>query len=123
MEFILFITALILAIIFYPVGYIYVIILSIMRKSFSKFRWYTKKLALDLALTIDRTGNLVCRDICNDLLIYHEWYKFGKRQETISSVLGKNKRDQTLTKRWLKLANLLDWLDPNHCINSIDNTL
>lgn len=120
MEFILLLPALILAVVLYPIGYIYVVILSIQRWSIRKLRWYTKKLSLNLALVIDRTGNLICRDIMNDLLIYPEWYKFGKRQETISSVLGKNKRDWTLTKRWLLLADILDYIDPNHCIKSID---
>lgn len=49
--------------------------------------------AIELALTIDRIGNVVCRDPFNDLLRHNDGYRFGKRKETISSALGKNQRD------------------------------
>jgi hypothetical protein len=47
-------------------------------------------------------------------------HRFGHPDETISSVLGKNKRDNTLTKLGAILSNVLDFLDENHSIKSIE---
>lgn len=57
----------------------------------------------------------------NRLLIVTDWYKFGKVQETISSVLGKNQRDGTLTALGKLIAGMLDFLDPDHCKESIQD--
>ena len=46
-------------------------------------------------------------------------YKFGVEGETISSALGKNERDGTLTKRGKQLVKLLNWLDKDHCRKAI----
>ena len=39
--------------------------------------------------------------------------------QTISSALGKNERDKTLSKKGKLLVKILDFLDKNHCQNSI----
>ena len=44
---------------------------------------------------------------------------FGDERETISSVLGKNERDGTLTNAGRMLCWILNVLDKNHCKNSI----
>ena len=46
-------------------------------------------------------------------------YQFGAVGETISSALGKNQRDKTLTICGKILVSILDFLDKNHCIKSI----
>ena len=73
------------------------------------------------ALSIDQLGNVVCKELFNDALITPSGIEFGNPDETISSVLGKNKLNNSLT--WL--GKSLDWilnkLDPNHSINSIEN--
>ena len=46
-------------------------------------------------------------------------YGFGKTGETISSALGKNERDKTLSKKGKILVKILDFFDENHCENSI----
>jgi hypothetical protein len=74
-----------------------------------------------MALSIDITGNVMFSGMFNDWLA--TGYKFGNRKETISSVLGKNKRDGTLTGLGTSLANILDFIDENHCIKSIDNNV
>lgn len=72
------------------------------------------------ALSIDQLGNVVCKELFNDALIMPSGIAFGKPDETISSVLGKNKLNNSLT--WL--GKSLDWilnkLDPNHSVNSIE---
>jgi len=44
-----------------------------------------------------------------------ESYKFGDVRETISSALGKNQRDKTLTLFGKLVCNILNFLDKNHC--------
>lgn len=73
-----------------------------------------------VAVVIDMTGNVLGEEIFNDLLIKENGYKFGNRKETISSVLGKNQRDNTLSGVGVTLCNILDTIDKNHCMKSID---
>ena len=75
------------------------------------------------ALNLDRYANRELRTLWNTTLRKPVGYEFGHRDETISSVLGKNKRDNTLSKAGICLAYILDKLDNNHCINSIDDTI
>jgi hypothetical protein len=70
------------------------------------------------AIDIDRFGNRNFRTLLN-MTLQKEGYQFGNINETISSALGKNKRDKTLTKTGLILCFILDSLDENHCIKSI----
>ena len=50
-------------------------------------------------------------------------HKFGNPNETISSVLGKNFLAGTLTEQGYDLCELLNDLQPNHVIKSIDNSV
>ena len=76
---------------------------------------------LNTAINIDRFGNREFRFSLNKYLIKENSpFKFGNIEETISSVLGKNQRNRTLTKVGLTLVFVLDKIDPNHCLNSID---
>ena len=78
------------------------------------------KYFLTIAVSVDQTGNVFCKELFNDALIYPKGHSFGNEDETISSVLGKNKLGNTLT--WT--GKILDWilnkLDQNHSINSIE---
>ena len=81
--------------------------------------WYLWGIFRSVAIWIDQIGNSVCRDLFNRCLITSAGYKFGKVQETISSVLGKNQETWTLTCLWAIIVKLLDTLDKNHCKDSI----
>jgi 8-oxo-dGTP diphosphatase len=112
-----------LSIILYPIA----IVISIFKKFWKKkfklaFKNFDKQM-LAIATSIDASGNVVCKDLFNLTLINKKGYKFGNRKETISSVLGKNQRDNTLRKAGIILSKLLDLIDPNHCINSIDDSI
>ncbi len=72
----------------------------------------------ETAIDIDRFGNRNFRTLLN-MTLQKNGYQFGNINETISSALGKNKRDKTLTKIGLLLCYILDSLDENHCIKSI----
>ena len=109
--------------IIWTVGEIIVRIFSSSQKksAFAKSLWFLTATLHSLALGLDQIGNAVCRDMFNRLLIEEDWYKFGKVQETISSVLGKNERDWTLSLGGLLLVIVLDSIDKDHCKNSIQD--
>lgn len=71
------------------------------------------------ALSIDIWANREFRTLWNVKLRIENGYEFGREGETISSALGKNKLLGTLTKDGIKLANILDKIDTNHCIKSM----
>lgn len=73
------------------------------------------------AVSWDRYGNYQYRSLWNATLRTKEGYEFGDFRETISSVLGKNERDGTLSKAGKFLTKILNRLDKEHCKNSINN--
>lgn len=72
------------------------------------------------AISLDKFGNREFRTLLNKTLIVEKGYEFGNMNETISGVLGKNERDKTLTKTGKCLVFILNKLDKNHCLKSID---
>ena len=71
------------------------------------------------AVNLDRFGNSEFRTLFNLTLKKKEGYKFGNMEETISSALGKNQQNGTLTRTGKALVWILDLLDRNHCKKSI----
>lgn len=74
----------------------------------------------ETAIDIDKFGNRNFRTLLNMTLRKENGYLFGAMDETISSAIGKNKRDNTLTKTGIVLCTILDFLDKDHCIKSIN---
>ena len=116
----LMIVALLLFAVFAPFGVLVTIILIFIKDSRERFPRFSDY-PYSIAHTIDILGNIICGELFNMVLIKHGGYSFGVRTETISSVLGKNKRANTLTKMGKLIAKLLDAIDANHCIKSIQN--
>ena len=50
-------------------------------------------------------------------------HKFGNPKETISSVLGKNLVAGTLTKKGYEICAILNGIEKDHVLISIDNTI
>ena len=73
------------------------------------------------AREIDLFANVVGAEFWNAVFITDGGYKFGNPKETISSVLGKNQRDKTLTLLGDTLRWVLDRIDEDHCLNSIND--
>lgn len=77
------------------------------------------------AVGLDIFANYKFRTLWNTFLRKRNGYPFGVRSETISSALGKNQRDKTLSIiGWLLVYILwaVDyqyWKKGGHCINSI----
>ena len=73
------------------------------------------------AREIDLFANVVGAEFWNAVFIIDGGYKFGNPKETMSSVLGKNQRDKTLSIAGEILRWMLDRIDKNHCLNSIND--
>jgi hypothetical protein len=74
------------------------------------------------AIDIDRFGNHNFRTLLNLTLIKQNVcfsYKFGDERETISSVLGKNKKIDRLSVAGRILCKILSLFDKDHCKKSI----
>ncbi|WP_312078339.1 hypothetical protein [Chryseobacterium sp.] len=71
------------------------------------------------AVNIDKFGNREFRTLWNRTLKTAEGYEFGNPEETISSALGKNERDGTLSKAGKALTWILNKLDKDHGKKSI----
>lgn len=73
----------------------------------------------DSAISLDKYANREFRTLWNKVLKNDAGYKFGNINETISSALGKNERDKTLTKTGKILVFILNKIEKNHCLLSI----
>jgi len=71
------------------------------------------------AVNIDKFGNREFRKLWNLTLRTENGYEFGNVEETISSALGKNERDGTLSGIGKVLTWILNLLDKNHGLKSI----
>lgn len=113
--------SLFLAAILYPLGLALTFIINLYKR---RWKFLFKRLDqqfLSIATSIDASGNVICKDLFNLVLIKKGGYEFGKRKETISSVLGKNQRDKTLTRTGKVIVFILDKIETDHCLISIDS--
>jgi len=112
----LFLISIILLVVTGPFGFVYGLFHSLFTKGFKGFGEYLLK----IAISIDQLGNVLLQHLLNVLWINKAGYKFGNRDETISSVLGRNNKLKTLTGFGKAIDRFLDAIDPNHSLNSID---
>lgn len=73
-----------------------------------------------VAVSIDQLGNVVCKDLFDITLIKKSGYKFGNPDETISGVLGKNQKLNTLSGVGKVLNGILSIIEKDHSIKSIE---
>jgi hypothetical protein len=105
------IIAIVISIILFPIGFV-----------FAMFYSGRRKYIYNVSRAIDQLGNVICARLFNLTLIkYYSIYKFGNEDETISSVIGKNKLVNTLTLSGKGLDFILNFLDKNHSIKAIEN--
>ncbi|WP_298473046.1 hypothetical protein [uncultured Maribacter sp.] len=112
----LFIISVILFLITGPLGLIY----GFCHKLFKNGIIGIGEYLLKIAISIDQLGNVLMQHLLNALWIKKGGYKFGNRDETISSAIGKNKQLNTLSSFGILIDKILDIIDPNHSLNSID---
>lgn len=116
-EFIILSIAIILLYMFLPVVVIFYMIKYLLTGNKRELKvWFFRS-----AREIDVFANVVGSDLFNAIFITDGGYKFGNPKETISSVLGKNQRDKTLSLAGDLLRWILDLIDDNHCLNSIND--
>lgn len=117
----LFFVAILIFAIVLPFGLIYQIFDIFKTK---KKKVYIADYFFKIAQCIDQLGNVVNRSIFNDVLLTkNSTNAFGDNQETISSVIGKNLEDNTLSKAGLLLNKILNHIEPNHSIISIEENI
>ena len=104
------IVAIVISVILFPIGFV-----------FSMFYPNRGKYLYKIALGIDQLGNVVCARLFNFFLIDIEGHQFGNEDETISGVIGKNKRTNTLTLFGIALDMFLELIDKNHSIKAIED--
>lgn len=109
----LLIAALLLGTLLIPIGFLYALIKSI-------FKGKGERYLYKVAVSIDQLGNTTCADFFGLTLISNKsLYLFGNEDETISSVLGRNKQAGTLTFAGRLLCSILDLIEKNHVEKSI----
>lgn len=122
MKYILwYILAKLLTIIFNIIGFLYTILKTVCTFDKSYLLNYCKAVTYSL----DQYWNASLSEPLNDfLLIRRKWELFGNEDEKISSVIGKQKKRNNLTKFGKKIDYLLDkFFGSNHSINAIDETI
>ncbi len=115
MGVILFIISFLLVGLFTPIGMMFTIMRSLFTLNIKPINDYYLKLAISL----DRFGNVVMGGMFNFILINDTKHQFGDDRETISSVLGKNKINKSLSYFGRRLDALLNGLDEGHSVKSI----
>lgn len=121
MGVILAIVSIILYCFMFPIGLVTTIFRLLYKRKWKGFWKKLDKKFLSIATSVDASGNVVCDDFFNFIFIKSNGYKFGKRKETISSVLGKNERDGTLTLVGIWMVNILHFFEKEHSEKSIDD--
>lgn len=114
--FLLFLVSIVLLVLTGPLGFVYGVFHSLFTKGIQGLGEYFLK----IAISIDQLGNVLMQHLLNLLWVKRNGYAFGNRDETISSAIGKNKRQGTLTPFGRFFDTLLDTIDPDHSLNSID---
>ena len=99
-----------------PLDFIYGIFHNLFTRAFTGLGEYL----LEIAISIDQLGNVVMQHLFNKLWISKAGYKFGNGDETISSFIGKNLKAGTLSRFGKLISQILDTIDTNHSLNSID---
>lgn len=107
-SFILYVIAYLLVAVLSPVGFLYGLIVNPMG---------AKRKLLKMAVSLDQFGNVVMAEMFNHIL----GKGFGDEDETISSRLGKLKKQGKLKPIGRALAFILNTLDKNHVEKSIED--
>jgi hypothetical protein len=102
--------AIALSVLLFPLG----VIVALIAKWGSLYDYF-----YNVAKGIDELGNAVCGNLFNLTLIKKGGYHFGLPSETISSALGKNVESGTLSVAGKILNAILNEIQANHAIISI----
>ena len=118
-EILILVFSMLLLIIILPIISVYMVLKRLINGNGKMIKVWSWK----VSRAIDVFANIHGSEIFNDLLIKKGGYKFGNPKETISSVLGKNQVEETLTILGNIIRAMLDIIEYGHCILSINNEL
>jgi hypothetical protein len=116
-ELLFLIVAMVLLYLLLPIVALFMILKYLLtgdKRTLSVWFWRT-------ARAIDVFANVNGAEFFNAIFIIEGGYKFGNPQETISSVIGKNQRDKTLSIAGKILRWMLDKVSKDHCLKSIND--
>ena len=99
-----------------PIGFIY----GVFYKTLTKSILGLGDFCLKIAISLDQLGNVVMQHLLNKIMIDKGGYKFGNRDETISSAIGKNVGRNRLSRFGKFINTILNFIDTKHALNSID---
>jgi hypothetical protein len=121
MGIVLFLVAVVIKWVLFPFAVLYNVVNVVWNYPLKMWYKCLERDAYRAAYSIDQQGNTMYHRMLNDFFIKRTSAdKFGNPDETISSVLGKNKLTDSLTGMGILLANILDALDKNHVTKSIE---
>ena len=106
-KLLLFYIAIILCAVMFPLG----VLVRMFYRNVGEYSWR-------ILISIDQLGNVVC-DKLFDLTLVKGHY-FGDEDETISSAIGRAKLNNDLTFTGKVLDSILNLIDENHNIKSIE---
>lgn len=112
----LFLISIVLFLATVPIGFIFGAVYSLYKQGLVGISEYLLK----MAISIDQLGNVSMQHLLNVVWIKKSGYKFGNRDETISSALGRNNKLGTLSGFGEFIDGFLNLLDKDHSLNSID---
>jgi hypothetical protein len=120
-SFLLFLIAIFLLSFTAPIGFIFALLQKLFTRKIQSLRDYL----LEVALVLDQAGNVIMQHFLNAALLKKSpnTYLFGNKNETISSVIGKNSLTGSLTNMGQLLNGFLNAIDKNHTLNSIEENI
>jgi 8-oxo-dGTP diphosphatase len=113
---ILFIVSIVLCAIFYPIGFFYSVVLTLLKSGYKELDKYL----LMCAISQDQHAGAWLSKLFNDTLVKKGGHRFGDPDETISSVLGRNQLINRLTLLGKLINWILDKIEKDHSIKSIE---
>lgn len=132
-KLLLLLVAIFLTFLLFPFAFLVAIIEGMVKNNVKNWLLKISNYFFNLALSIDQFGNVLCAPLFNLVLIKHKriWqfeslllvsYEFGNPDETISSVLGRNKLKNNLTYIGKTLAKILNLIEKDHVEKAIELT-
>ena len=112
MGVILLIVAVVLFGLLAPFGIITALWQAIYKRKIKGFLNKINEWCMELAISLDRLGNVFCFELFNIILIKDRSYPFGDSKETVSKVMAENK--ENLTAFGKGLYWLIDFIDEGH---------
>jgi 8-oxo-dGTP diphosphatase len=115
-----FLVSLLISPILLPVGLLFGFFKQCYNNSFRKALTDIDNKFMNMAVSVDKFGNVVCAELFNATLIKKSKNLFGNHRQTVSHVLGVNVRSGNLTTTGKGLNDALNFIEKDHSVKSIE---